>query len=72
VTITKTNRLMPCREIGVYCQNPREGIQILRGQNAEYFNVAACSTIITIRLCKVKEVESVSGKSESVSHSILV
>jgi hypothetical protein len=28
--------------------------------------------IITIRLYKVKEVESVSGKSESVSHSILV
>ena len=28
--------------------------------------------IITIRLYKVKEAESVSGKSESVSHSILV
>jgi hypothetical protein len=28
--------------------------------------------IITIRLYKVKEVGSVSGKSESVNHSILV
>lgn len=28
--------------------------------------------LITIRLCKVKEVESVGGKSESVSHWILV
>lgn len=34
VTITKTNRFMLKREIGIYCQNPMERIQVLRGQNA--------------------------------------
>jgi len=44
VTITKTNRFMLYREIGIYCQNPMERIQVLRGQNAEFYNVAAGGT----------------------------
>ena len=42
------------------------------GKMQSFVTLQQVVRIITIRFCKVKEVESVGGKSESVSHWILV